>query len=520
LNPNNNGYLQLAIDHAGFPQPDANRFYVVFTPPGVVVTAGDESSQRGSQKGFLGYHTSWLEPNGFAVNYAVIPYAGGVNGSFVNNPVDSMTIAASHELAEAVTDPEPGGIKGWFDDSYGALNNGEGEIGDIVIEQARSLPYWYVSLNGWAVQAEANQIDQAKIPYGSTPYGVNPQITAIGQNLSTSAGSAFSGIVATFTDTYRMDMSPTFQATIAWGDGQSSAGTVTRDGNGVYHVVGSHTYTSGGSFTFTVTITDGFSGQQATMQGTATVAGTVAQQGWVPLAGDWTGGGRQTVGYYDPTTSTFYFRNSLTSGSADEAIQYGPANHGWIPVVGDWAGPGHMGIGLYDPASSTFFLRNSLAWGFADEVIQYGPAGLGWLPIVGDWVGTGYTSIGLYDPASSTFFLRNTLTWGYADEVIQYGPEKHGWLPVTGEWNGSGHTGIGLYDPASSTFFLRNTLTWGYADEVVQYGPGGQGWLPVAGDWVDTGQWAIGLFDAASATFFLRNRLAWGYADEVVQLSP
>jgi hypothetical protein len=68
---------------------------------------------------------------------------------------------------------------------------------------------------------------------------------------------SYSGATATFTDA----ASPSgtlsdFSASINWGDGSTSAGTVTGSNGGPYAVSGSHTYATTGSFTITTTITD------------------------------------------------------------------------------------------------------------------------------------------------------------------------------------------------------------------------------------------------------------------------
>ena len=43
-------------------------------------------------------------------------------------------------------------------------------------------------------------------------------------------------------------------------------------------------------------------------------------------------------------------------GYADVTFAYGPAGAGWIPIAGDWDGDGKDTIGLYNPATSTFYL--------------------------------------------------------------------------------------------------------------------------------------------------------------------
>jgi hypothetical protein len=97
--------------------------------------------------------------------------------------------------------------------------------------------------------------------------GAAPAITA-------TEGTAFSGSVATFIDdTNNNNDQKDFTATINWGDGTTSAGTVNQTNGAVFEVDGSHTYADEGSFAVTATITDDAPGTAtATATGTATVA--------------------------------------------------------------------------------------------------------------------------------------------------------------------------------------------------------------------------------------------------------
>ena len=224
-----------------------------------------------------------------------------------------------------------------------------------------------------------------------------------------------------------------------------------------------------------------------------------ANAGWIPIAGDWDGNGTVTIGLYNPQTSVFYLHNTNTGGYADTHFQYGPAGlpvgSQWIPIAGDWDGNGTDTIGLYNPVTSTFYLRNTNDSGYADVTFAYGPAGAGWIPIAGDWDGNGTDTLGLYNPATSTFYLRNTTSLqgpndkGYADVAFAYGPAGAGWIPIAGDWDGNGTDTLGLYNPATSTFYLRNTTSLqgpndkGYADVTFAYGAANAGWLPIAGDW-------------------------------------
>lgn len=86
--------------------------YVVFTPKDVVIK---DRSDADSRYHFAGYHDYSPEAS-FA--YAVVPFGDG--------DLDLLTEVCTHELAEAVTDPNPDDDKttGWYDDA-------NSEIGDI-----------------------------------------------------------------------------------------------------------------------------------------------------------------------------------------------------------------------------------------------------------------------------------------------------------------------------------------------------------------------------------------------------
>jgi hypothetical protein len=80
-------------------------------------------------------------------------------------------------------------------------------------------------------------------------------ITAKATSISSTEGQSFTGTVATFTVPSTTPTPADYSVSINWGDGVTSAGTVT-GGAGSFTVSGTHTYAEEGSFTATVTITD------------------------------------------------------------------------------------------------------------------------------------------------------------------------------------------------------------------------------------------------------------------------
>ena len=112
------------ISNHTLPQPNKNTLYFVYLPPHVVSAGfGERSCVAG---GYCGYHSNINH----TIFYAVVPYldcSGCTYGD--NHPFDSLTKVSSHELCEAITDPDlddKGNPTGWNDDFLSP-----GEIGDI-----------------------------------------------------------------------------------------------------------------------------------------------------------------------------------------------------------------------------------------------------------------------------------------------------------------------------------------------------------------------------------------------------
>jgi hypothetical protein len=230
--------LQSEIDAGFLKAPDANRYYIVFVEPNVVV----HSSIGDSTSDFLAIHNSSsghdAAGNPATIRYAVLPYPGVATGNqyYVGPPVlDSLTATASHELAEGMTDPDP--TSGWYDAAH---QSDGGEIADI----ANNVQY---RINGYAVAGVVDQNDNNIFP---------AELTATGQSLNLKTGQAFSGKVAVGHDATRLTQGANLQATIAWGDGSTSLGTVADDGQGNYAVTGAHTYQFAHSYTISVSLQD------------------------------------------------------------------------------------------------------------------------------------------------------------------------------------------------------------------------------------------------------------------------
>jgi hypothetical protein len=116
--------------------------------------------------------------------------------------------------------------------------------------------------NAATVMATANVADADTLTVSST----TPVVGTV-NTLVTTTG------LATFATGNPNNVAGDFTATIAWGDGTSSAGTITLGGT-VLTVDGTHTYASGGSFSISVSVQDDAPGTGAATAGP--IAATIA----------------------------------------------------------------------------------------------------------------------------------------------------------------------------------------------------------------------------------------------------
>jgi hypothetical protein len=247
--------LQARIDSGDLQSPDSNRLYLVFLPP------GQEVQLDGSLLGGTGgYHDSFLghdaSGNPLRVRYSVTLYPP------TSDPTSDLTAITSHELAEAVTDPDPsfqntGMPWGWGDTTLG------GEIADLA--EYAGPPN--VVLNGYTVTKVADQNDNIIAP---------ADLTAVGQSFRAFAGQTFSGTVATASDPTLLTLGTNLTANISWGDGTTSTGVVRADNAGHFQIAGSHTWTTSGAYTVTVSLQDQTNAIASATTSTAVQVGVVS----------------------------------------------------------------------------------------------------------------------------------------------------------------------------------------------------------------------------------------------------
>jgi hypothetical protein len=199
---------------------------MVFLPPGV----GVKDNSGG------GHHTSFITSSGTNAYYAVIDHTlsgfqpGSVPVSQITR-LQQMTVVASHEMVEAITDPVLG--TGWVDYNSKKTDSLSGtEIGDITqIERPAGGAVAVVS--GYLVQKYWSENAHTSIAPGSSPFlpvqnNVLSDLDYTSFWLYTEQNGQYSSMTVYF-GTPATQASNTYTYQVAWGGGQAVA-TVSVDG--------------------------------------------------------------------------------------------------------------------------------------------------------------------------------------------------------------------------------------------------------------------------------------------------
>jgi Cadherin domain len=171
--------------------------------------------------------------------------------------VEGTAIAAT---VATFTDANPNALPSDFS---AIINWGDGttSAGTIVAQNGGGFavtgPHTYVDEGSYLTTVAINDVGGSTTTATSTATIADADVlSGQGVNVGASVNQALNNIiVAKFTDAYAGSQAGDFTATINWGDGTISTGTVS-GGNGSFAVSGSHTYTAAGQDSVTVTLAE------------------------------------------------------------------------------------------------------------------------------------------------------------------------------------------------------------------------------------------------------------------------
>src|SRR5206468_2966046 len=141
----------------------------------------------------------------------------------------------------------------------------------------------YAEEGSYSVSVTITDVGGSTASSASTANVADALLSATSALVMSTEGTVFTGAVASFSDANPGSVAGDFTASITWGDGHTSTGTVTATVPGSFLVLGSNTYAEEGSYTLSVAIMDA-GGSGVSTSGTATVTDAPLTASGVTLA--------------------------------------------------------------------------------------------------------------------------------------------------------------------------------------------------------------------------------------------
>ena len=186
--------------------------------------------------------------SGLAVDQGVyeVQQSLSVTGSPVGGAVEGSGVSAIVGHFSGGAGPYTASI-GWGD--------GQSSAGAIGAGNSVSGSHTYVEEGTYTVTITVTDSTGASASATTTAGVADAALTLTGGSLTEPRRVAFTASVATLTDSDPGGTVGDYSGTIDWGDGSSSAATISTQG-GAFAVSGSHTYRGKGTFTVTVVVVD------------------------------------------------------------------------------------------------------------------------------------------------------------------------------------------------------------------------------------------------------------------------
>ncbi|HEX4794584.1 MAG TPA: hypothetical protein VH370_12365 [Humisphaera sp.] len=268
---------------AGYPTNAASDFAATINWGDGATTAGTVVALGGGNFGVHGTHT-YNKEGVYPVSVNVADDAPGTATITINDnvAVADAALTASPVSIDGIegspltnidvatfTDADPFGAApdflatvNWGDGTSTAGHIVEDSTGTFHVEGSHT--YVTGSAAPWAVNVSITDRAGRAVndPSNSTATTVSSAnildlpISASGKSLTGFEGRVLSNTVASFTDANLLAPASDFTASINWGDGHTTAGTVVKDGAGRFHVTGNHAYAADKKYVVKVTIND------------------------------------------------------------------------------------------------------------------------------------------------------------------------------------------------------------------------------------------------------------------------
>ena len=309
---------------------------------------------------------------------------------------------------------------------------------------------------------------------GTVTVADDDHLTGHGETIRPKANQVFSGEVATFTDTDTINGADDFAATINWGDGTTTTGTVS-GGSGTFTVSGSHTYTHPGHENITVTLADDAPG---TATATASSSANVNNG-----KNDFNGDGKSDILFQNtlgPLDDGLHidFMNGTTVAS--QANLTGPGLFTHVVGTGDFNGDGKADILFQSSLDGTPQIWTMNGSTVTSEATLSDP-GVNWTAVAtGDFNGDGKSDIAFQNTNGTPMIWEMNGT-SVTTKATLSDPGAQWKLVGTGDFNNDGKSDL-VFQKGNGNLLIWEMNGTSVASTATLSGPGAQWKLIGTGD--------------------------------------
>jgi hypothetical protein len=296
-------------------------------------------------------------------------------------------------------------------------------------------------------------------------------LTAARVPIQATEGQPFQGLVATFTDSDPNGTLGDYNATVDWGEGQTSPATLTAKAGGGFNVSGNHTYAEEGVYRIRVIINDVGGSSVMASDGLQAQAASVSVPGPMALAAaDFNGDGHTDLVVAE--SPGFSERLAVLLGNGDGTFRSGgtltfPGTGPVSVAVADFNHDGKADLvvtaaGTSNPATQGYTGGNVSVWfGNGDGTFRPGPSfpdNLGPLAVgAGDINGDGNPDIVVADAAGSLNVLLGDGTGAFQYSAAYHVGNLHPFALAVGDLNKDSKADVvevdrGVYNPSTHSY--------------------------------------------------------------------
>jgi hypothetical protein len=235
-----------------------------------IVTAGTVVANNGGGFNVNGSHV--YEEGSFPILVTINDVGGSTTSASQTATIADAALTAGPALAIKATEGQKFGAQvatftdanphGTVTDFTATITWGDGSTSPGIIRQDASKAFSVLGIHTYAeegsfpVSVTINDVGGSTTTSSTTATVADARLIAAGLPVAAVEGTSFSGPVAIFGDTDPGGTLSDYAATINWGDGTTSSGTVAVNGTSGFVVNGTHTYAEEGAFPVSVTIND------------------------------------------------------------------------------------------------------------------------------------------------------------------------------------------------------------------------------------------------------------------------